>query len=218
MKKQNNVDIVKMDVPLFIRMLEFAKEDAKTDMDLHVATENVINLCKNDKSLTMANYDTIVNLKKKVETKEQMDASCSGSVEGPVSMPVVRRKIKEDLEIDEVTDSSSSGAFDVPFGGGTKGRKNPLKIDGPNSIDARRKTMKKKKTPMLGGPGAKFVRVKEKCKKFPYCNEGPGAIEFVSESMDVISEAILETSIKYGISVEDVKKLVFKEIKDIFIK
>jgi hypothetical protein len=37
--KNNTTDTITMDVPLFIRMLEYAKEDAKTDMDLHIATE-----------------------------------------------------------------------------------------------------------------------------------------------------------------------------------
>jgi len=33
------VDTITMDVPLFIRMLEYAREDAKTDIDLHDVTE-----------------------------------------------------------------------------------------------------------------------------------------------------------------------------------
>lgn len=53
-----------LDVPLFIRMLEFAKEDAKTDLDLHNVTENVLLLSKDRKVLTMDDYDSIVNLKK----------------------------------------------------------------------------------------------------------------------------------------------------------
>ncbi len=35
----NPTDKLTLDVPLFIRLLEYAKEDAKTDMDLHTATE-----------------------------------------------------------------------------------------------------------------------------------------------------------------------------------
>jgi hypothetical protein len=31
----NPKDIIKLDVPLFIRLLEYAREDAKSDMDLH---------------------------------------------------------------------------------------------------------------------------------------------------------------------------------------
>ena len=33
--QSNPTDIISVDVPLFIRLLEYAREDAKTDMDLH---------------------------------------------------------------------------------------------------------------------------------------------------------------------------------------
>ncbi len=33
--QEDKADAIKMDVPLFIRMLEYAREDAKTDRDLH---------------------------------------------------------------------------------------------------------------------------------------------------------------------------------------
>lgn len=35
------IDGVHLDVPLFIRLLEFAREEAKDDIDLHVITENI---------------------------------------------------------------------------------------------------------------------------------------------------------------------------------
>jgi len=37
-------NIINVDVPLFIRMLEWAHEDAKTDMQLHQATENLVGM------------------------------------------------------------------------------------------------------------------------------------------------------------------------------
>jgi len=55
------IDIVKMDIPLLIRMMEFAKEDAKTDMDLHVAAENMIELSKEDRVLDMSDYSSIIS-------------------------------------------------------------------------------------------------------------------------------------------------------------
>jgi len=67
-KKANSgldkVDSVTVDVPLFIRMLEYSREDAKTDMDLHVVTENAINISKSKGVLTMEDYDGIVGEKK----------------------------------------------------------------------------------------------------------------------------------------------------------
>jgi hypothetical protein len=56
----NPTDTIKMDVPLFIRMLEYAREDAKTDMDLHDVTETATSLSSGGKTLTMSDYDTIV--------------------------------------------------------------------------------------------------------------------------------------------------------------
>ena len=57
----NPIDKITMDVPLFIRMLEFAREDAKSDLDLHDATEKAIALSETGRTLTMADYETIVN-------------------------------------------------------------------------------------------------------------------------------------------------------------
>jgi len=53
------IDAVKMDVPLFIRLLEYAREDAKTDMDLHKMTERVERHSKT-RVLTMDDYDFLV--------------------------------------------------------------------------------------------------------------------------------------------------------------
>lgn len=61
---ENEEDIVKFDVPLFIRLLEYAKEDAKTDMDLHVAAKKAIELSETGKVLTMDDYASIVPAKK----------------------------------------------------------------------------------------------------------------------------------------------------------
>jgi ABC-type transporter Mla MlaB component len=56
----NPVDSATVDVPLLIRLLEFAREDAKTDMDLHHVTENIIRLSATGKMLTMSDYEIIV--------------------------------------------------------------------------------------------------------------------------------------------------------------
>ena len=56
----NPTDIITVDVPLFIRLLEFAREDAKTDMDLHKATENILAMSEGGKTLTMDDYDGII--------------------------------------------------------------------------------------------------------------------------------------------------------------
>ena len=59
----NAQDVVSVDVPLLIRLLEYAREDAKTDMDLHNVAERLIALSQEGTTLTMQDYDTICNTK-----------------------------------------------------------------------------------------------------------------------------------------------------------
>lgn len=59
-ESEDPVDTVTMDVPLLIRMLEFAREDAKTDMDLHDVAEKLIALSANNGALTMSDYNAVV--------------------------------------------------------------------------------------------------------------------------------------------------------------
>jgi hypothetical protein len=56
----NPKDTITVDVPLFIRLLEYAREDAQTDMDLHDVAENIISLAASGKTLTMDDYSSIV--------------------------------------------------------------------------------------------------------------------------------------------------------------
>jgi len=60
MTQFNPSDKITVDIPLFIRLLEYAREDAKTDMDLHNVAENAIKLSETGKTLTMTQYDNIV--------------------------------------------------------------------------------------------------------------------------------------------------------------
>ena len=57
-------DIVQLDVPLFIRLLELAREDVKQDADLHDVAEAVIKLSQQG-PVTMADYDSIVGFMQK---------------------------------------------------------------------------------------------------------------------------------------------------------
>ena len=68
-KEEDKVDIVTMDVPLFIRALEYAKEDAQEDMDLHDFAERAITGTKEQGVLSMDDYDMLVG------GKEPMDES-----------------------------------------------------------------------------------------------------------------------------------------------
>jgi len=60
----NPADKITLDVPLFIRLLEYAREDAKTDMDLHNVTEKAVSLSTEGKILTMSDYNNIIDISK----------------------------------------------------------------------------------------------------------------------------------------------------------
>jgi len=58
--EQDVIDIVTLDVPLFIRMLEYAKEEAADDMDLHELATKTIALSKQRGILSMEDYDVLI--------------------------------------------------------------------------------------------------------------------------------------------------------------
>ena len=143
---------------------------------------------------------------KKGDTNEMTGAASAGAFSAPMSFS------KKDVQ--EAMDSgiSAAAAFDVPlFGATTKGgRKNPLAIDGPESIGKSR-AVKDKNFPKFGGPGGIYIKIKDTCKKFPYCNQGD------INAIEVLRESIGESAKKHGLPVEEVEKIVLKGIKDIFI-
>jgi hypothetical protein len=63
-ENQNDpIDSIKMDVPLFLRSLEYAREDAKDDMDLHNMAEKAIKGTKQKGILSMVDYDDLTRQK-----------------------------------------------------------------------------------------------------------------------------------------------------------
>jgi hypothetical protein len=169
-----------------------------------------------------------INTDKKMETKEETGADSSGSFSGPAFGGTILKKdlykthntkkynVNEEEEFKEATDASSSGSYDVPlFGKTPKGRRDPLRIDGEKSIKQSR-AVKDKKFPKWGGPNSVFIKVKDKCKKFPYCNQGDiNAIELLE--IEELNEAISEISKELGVPYKEIEKIVLNEIKQIFI-
>lgn len=58
--EDNQPDIISLDVPLLIRLLEYAREDAKDDIALHDIAENMVNLCASGATLSMEDYNKII--------------------------------------------------------------------------------------------------------------------------------------------------------------
>jgi len=74
----NPADVVKVDVPLLIRLLEFSKEDAVDDMALHDLAEKLVAGCQRGRTLTMKDYDSLVPAKQPEVPEPGMDESLLG--------------------------------------------------------------------------------------------------------------------------------------------
>jgi len=93
----NSIDTVKLDVPLFIRLLEYAGEDAKTDMDLHDVTERVIKLSQSGKTLSMDSYNKIVPSKELNESRYSQFKKQTEIVNPSSQMHVAIKELKKRL-------------------------------------------------------------------------------------------------------------------------
>lgn len=127
--------------------------------------------------------------------EEATEATGAGSAGGYVGPLFTEKKKKKKEEVGEATDASSSGQYSTP------------KIWAKNEKNWRGK----QKTQW---PGGKFVKIKEKCKTFPYCNQGDiNALELTENK--TIKKAIKEISKKTGKDKTHIKNLVAKEIEEI---
>jgi len=73
-KEEDKVDTITMDIPLFLRMLEYSREDASQDMDLHDVTEKAISLGKERGILQMDDYDEIIGSAEEIDKAELSEA------------------------------------------------------------------------------------------------------------------------------------------------
>ena len=102
---------------------------------------------------------------------------------------------KEKVEAKEATSSGSVGAYETP----AAWAKSTKKKDWGG----------KKKTQI---PGGSFVSVKEKCKKFPYCNKGDiNALNIYKN--ESVSRAIKNVSDRMNISETTIKAIIEHEME-----
>jgi len=153
-------------------------------------------------------------LKNKKTKKETKEASTAGTSSGTFitkmgdskeisnmntkKVPTVREEETDDIkktETKEATSSSSSGQYSTP------------------KIWA--KSLNKKDFRGYAKPvykGGKFVQVKKKCKKFPYCNQGDITALKIFENQ-YVQDAIENISNKYKIEKNYLSDLIFEKIK-----
>jgi len=144
--------------------------------------------------------------KDKTETKEATGSGSSGAYSGPVfggddafwersrkETPELKESDVEKVEATEATGSGSVGGYSSP----AMWAKSTKKKDwGPS-----------RKTQVAGG---KFVSVKKKCTKFPYCNQGDINALNISKN-ESVAEAIKNVSKKMNVSENVIKAILEHE-------
>jgi uncharacterized protein YeeX (DUF496 family) len=65
-------DVIKVNVALFMRLLELAREDVKDDMSLHFVTEIVTRISQ-DRVVTMDDYDNIIAYMNKNKKSDELE-------------------------------------------------------------------------------------------------------------------------------------------------
>ena len=111
--KSNPIDTITMDVPLFIRMMEFAREDAKSDLDLHDVAEKAISLSNSGKTLTMSDYEAMFGGKLN-EAQSSSNESLAKKVEEVVkSLTTLHKNTSNNSNIPETDKKGLLRAFDM---------------------------------------------------------------------------------------------------------
>lgn len=72
-ESENPKDVVAMDVPFLIRALEYAREDAKGDLDLHNAVERMLAAVKGGEPLDMDDYNQVFGAGKEINEGAGLD-------------------------------------------------------------------------------------------------------------------------------------------------
>ena len=158
-------------------------------------------------------YETFLNKSKKLkksksETKEATGSGSSGAYSGPVfgggdndefweksrsETPGLKESDADKVEAKEATTSGSVGGYESP----SMWAKSTSKKDwGPS-----RKTQY---------PGGGFVKIKKKCTKFPYCNQGDINNLKISKN-ESVNQAINNVANKMGVSPNVVKTILEHE-------
>ena len=150
--------------------------------------------------------------------KEATEATGAASAGNGISAPAFSMWSEDDEakseykrmegEFTEATDSSSMGAYDA----------NSFEDISMKGSTTKGKGRSWKKSQI---PGGSFVEVKEKCKTFPYCNQGnTGAVKYKkslqkeNRNLSPLNEAILNVSLKTGLSVNEIKNIILSKIDD----
>jgi len=195
------------------------QKDLQVDKDYIDLKNDYLELKKTNQDFglpNVTNYDPFIKKRKykhvgKEENKEATGAGSAGGYSAPLfgetneeeycdSCDRVKSKcVCGDTKKVEATEATGSG-------GGVGSYESPAAFAKSTS---KKDWRGKSKTQI---PGGKFVQVKKKCKKSPYCNQGDiNALKLTNE--EVVNKIINKLSRKYNISESLIKKILIEEIK-----
>jgi hypothetical protein len=166
--------------------------------------------CSHPKGFSQRAHCQGLKKKNKSETKEATGSGSVGAFSGPVfggdeqfwekshkETPKLKESEVQKAETKEATGSGSVGGYSSP----AMWAKSTKKKDwGPS-----------RKTQL---PGGKFVSVKDKCTKFPYCNQGDIKALNISKN-ESVAEAIKNVSKKMNVSENVIRAILEHEYEKV---
>jgi hypothetical protein len=131
--------------------------------------------------------------RKKKENKEATGAGAAGGYSAPLFGSIEKPK---KTETKEATGGGSAGSYETTAAWSKSMNKKDWRGAAKTQI-----------------PGGKFVQVKEKCKKFPYCNQGDINALKIFEN-ETLQRVIKNLSVKHNLSEDIIKSVILTEIKN----
>jgi hypothetical protein len=139
----------------------------------------------------------------KEENNEATGAGSAGGFEAPLFSTTKKEMEEGDItkvEATESTGSGSSGSYETTAAWAKSQDKKDWRGKSKTQI-----------------PGGKFVQVKKKCQKFPYCNQGDIKALKIFEN-EKVKNAIQNISKKHNISENVIKTIIAYEYENTFSK
>jgi hypothetical protein len=144
---------------------------------------------------------------KKKEAIEATGAASAGAYSAPLFSQSEPEKSPESSKIKVVEEGLTGGeTAEATATGASTGQYSTPGWVAPNKKQWRGRA----KTQI---PGGKFVTIKKKCQKFPYCNQGDINALKLSENK-LVKDSILNVSKKFGINEDIVKAILLHEMKE----
>jgi hypothetical protein len=138
-------------------------------------------------------YRKGIEVEKEHKTEDPRKIALDHLYEDPKYYDKLEKIEGKKTETKEATSSSSSGSYLTPAAWAKSTKKKDWRGKSKTQI-----------------PGGKFVQVKKKCKKFPYCNQGDINALNIFEN-ETLKNVIAKISEKHNISENTIKRIIYQE-------